>query len=151
MIYPSASKVTVPYNYAQGTARRRPVGALGIEGHIQAGRIIKAALRSRLTRSGVYTRLGSLRSELENWLSLEIGREQLDGPEFFDVYYRETSADEAYKKTLKSADDIVTNLELLKRKLEDAYPSCAPLRKQLRCIEMSISMIQKTNRQKVEI
>ncbi|WP_019567125.1 DUF5623 domain-containing protein [Agrobacterium sp. 10MFCol1.1] len=114
MIYPSASKVTVPYNYAQGTARRRPVGALGIEGHIEAGRIIKAALRSRLTRSGVYTRLGSLRSELENWLSLEIGRGQLDGPEFFDVYYRETSADEAYKKTLKSADDIVTTLELRK-------------------------------------
>lgn len=146
MIYPLSSSTTVPYNFSAGTSRRRPIGEFGVDEHIKAGRVIKAAIRSRLIPSGSFTRLGSLRSELENWLSLEIGRGQLEGPEFFDVYYRETTEDEAYQKTLKSTDDIVSALENLQRKLKAAYPDCAPLRKQLRRVEMSISMIEKRHK-----
>ncbi|MEO1222212.1 MAG: DUF5623 domain-containing protein, partial [Pseudomonadota bacterium] len=107
MIYPSASKNTVPYTYNAGCRDRRPAGALGIEGHIEAGRIIKAVMRSDLSRYAVYSRLNSLRSELEDWLALEIRRGELDGPEFFDVYYRWTDADEDLLKRLRSKDDVI--------------------------------------------
>lgn len=143
MIYPSPSKATVPYNYNPGCSRRRPVGELGIDGHVQAGRVIKAVMSSQYSPGGVYTRLNSLRSELEDWLSLEIDRGQLDGPEFFEVYYTRTDEDQAFLQALTSADDVVAALRRIARMLKNAYPDCAPLRRQLRRIEMSVSMIEK--------
>ena len=143
MIYPSPSKATVPYNYNPGCSRRRPAGELGIDGHVQAGRVIKAVMSSQYAPGGVYTRLNSLRSDLEDWLSLEIGRGQLEGPEFFEVYYTRTDEDQALRRTLTSSDDLVSALHGLERTLKDAYPDCAPLRQQLRRIEMSVSMIEK--------
>lgn len=71
MIYPSASNSTVPFSYNPGSRDRRPAGELGIEGHIEVGRIIKTAMRSEFSRNAVYTRMSSLRSDLENWLALE--------------------------------------------------------------------------------
>ncbi|HET6407817.1 MAG TPA: DUF5623 domain-containing protein, partial [Chthoniobacteraceae bacterium] len=142
-IFPAPSSTSVPYNYGPGSRRRRPAGALGIEGHIEAGRLIKAVLQSRQRPYGVYRRMNSLRSTLEDWMSLEIRRGQLDGPEFFDVYYREDDGDEAYQTQAKSRSGIVTVLLELKEKLEAAYPDCAPLRQQIRRISMSVSLIEK--------
>jgi len=142
MIYPSPSKNTVPYTNNPGCRDRRPAGELGIQGHIDAGRIIKAVMRFDLSRYAVYSRLNSLRSELEDWLALEIRRGELDGPEFFDVYYRWTDADEALLKSLSSKSDVIASLRDLERKLTRAYPDCAPRRKQLRRITMSISRLE---------
>lgn len=143
MIYPSPSKATVPYSYNPGCSRRRPVGELGIDGHVQAGRVIKAVMSSRYAPGGVYSRLNSLRSDLEDWLSLEIDRGQLEGPEFFEVYYTRTEEDQALQRAFSSADDVVAVLRRLTRTLKNAYPDCAPLRQQLRRIEMSASIIEK--------
>lgn len=143
MIYPSASKTTVPYNYDPGCRSRRPAGALGIEVHMAAGRIIKTAMRADFARYSLYTRMSSLRSELENWLALEIERGQLDGPEFFEVYYGWTDQDEAFLQTLQSKADVAAELQKLARNLTDAYPDCAPLRQQLRRIEMSLALLKK--------
>lgn len=142
MIYPSASKATVPYNFNPGTSRRRPIGELGIEGHIEAGRIIKGVLRSEFAPYGARSRMSSLRSDLEDWLSLEIGRGQLEGPEFFEVYYREIDADKSHQETLRSSAEVVASLDILRKKLAVAYPNCAPLRQQLRRIDVSIAMIE---------
>jgi Domain of unknown function (DUF5623) len=143
-IYPLGSRATVPYSYAPGTSRRRPIGELGIGGHIEAGRIIKAAIR--LAPYGVSARMNSLRCDLEDWLNLEIGRGQLEGPEFFDVYYRTTTEDEVYQKSLKSGDDIIAALHNLRHRLKDVYADCAPLNQQCRRIEMSISIIERTKK-----
>lgn len=143
MIYPSPSKATLPYNYNPGCSRRRPVGELGIDAHVQAGRVIKAVMSSQYATDGVYTRLSSLRSDLEDWLSLEIGRGQLEGPEFFEVYYTRTDEDQTLLRALTSTDDLVAALRGLARTLKNAYPDCAPLRQQLRRIEMSVSVIEK--------
>lgn len=142
-IYPAASATSVPYSYNPGSQRRRPVGELGVDGHIEAGRMIKAVLWSGQRTYGVYRRMNSLRSTLEDWMSLEIGRGQLEGPEFFDVYYHEVAEDDPYKVMATSRAGIVAMLGDLKQKLLAAYPNCAPLRQQLRRIEMSISLIGK--------
>ena len=143
MIYPSPSKSTVPYNYNPGCSRRRPIGELGIEGHIEAGRIIKGAMRSEFSRSVVYTRMSSLRSDLEGWMSLEIGHGQLEDSKFFEVYYQWTDEDQSFHDTLRSAEDVIAALRGLGRKLKQAYPDCAPLRQQLKRVEMSISLLEK--------
>ncbi|WP_417818786.1 DUF5623 domain-containing protein [Tritonibacter scottomollicae] len=142
MIYPSASKNTVPYTYNPGCRDRRPVGELGIEGHMEAGRIIKTAMRSRHSRDAVYTRMSSLRSELENWLALEAGREFYETREFLQVYFGWTVEDEATLKSLESKDQVITSLRGLERKLTRAYPDCAPLRQQLQRIRMSVSCLE---------
>ena len=142
MIYPSASKSTVPYNFNPGTSQRRPIGELGIEGHIEAGRIIKAVMCSESAPSGVFARMSRLRFELGDWLYLEVARGQLVGPEISKVYYRLTDEDKAYQETLKSIGDVAA-LVTLWHKLKEAYSDCAPLRQQLRRIEKSISIIEK--------
>lgn len=144
MIYPLPSKSTVPYDYNPGCSRRRPVGELGIEGHKEAGRVIKCSMRSEYSRSVVYTRMSSLRSDLEDWMALEIGRGQLEGPEFFEVYYQWTDEDQSLLETLHSANDVIFALRDLVKSLKRAYPDCAPLRQQLRRVEMSISLLEKT-------
>lgn len=143
MIYPSPSKVTVPYDYDPGCSRRRPVGELGIDGHVQAGRVIKAVMWSKYATDGVYTRLSSLRSDLEAWLILEIGREQLKGSELCEVYYGRTDDHKALERAMTSADDVVAALRSLAQTLKNAYPDCAPLRQQLRRIDMSASIVEK--------
>ena len=142
-IYPSASVTSVPYNYDFGTSRRRPAGAMGVDGHIEAGRIIKAVLRADQRPYGVEVRISALRSTLEDWMALEIGRGQLEGPEFFAVYYHDTDGDDSYQEMAKSRAGMVDILTELKRKLRTAYPDCRPLRQQLHRIDMSVSLIRK--------
>lgn len=113
-IYPASSATTIPYSYAMGSSSRRPIGELTVNGHQDAGRIIKATLASGLLSSGAWNRLNSLRSTLEDWLSLEIGRAQLDGPEFFDVYYRRTDRDEVYQTKMQTRSNIISALNILK-------------------------------------
>ncbi|MBU6297839.1 MAG: DUF5623 domain-containing protein [Alphaproteobacteria bacterium] len=144
-IYPASNATTVPYSFSLGSSARRPAGKMGIEGHIEAGRIIKAVLWSDQSAYAVYNRMNSLRSTLEDWMALEIGRGQLEGPEFFDVYYHEAEGDNPYREMAKSRAGIVAMLGDLKLKLQAAYPDCAPLRKQLHRIDMSVSLIGKMN------
>jgi hypothetical protein len=143
MIYPSESKSTVPFSYNPGCRDRRPAGELGIEVHIEVGRIIKTAMRSEFSRNAVYTRMSSLRSDLENWLALEEGPELYEKREFDQIYYGWTDRDQAFLDALRSKDDVISALRSLEPKLKRAYPNCAPLRHQLRRIEMSVSLLEK--------
>jgi hypothetical protein len=140
-IYPAASKTTEPYSYSLGVTRRRPAGKMKIEQHIHAGGIIKAVLGSGVANSGAYFRLNSLRSTLEDWMSMEIGRNDLQGPEFFEVYYSEAPADAAFWDLARTRDGVLSMLEDLKKLLADTYPDCAPLRRQINKISISISQI----------
>ncbi len=142
-IYPAASATSVPYSFSLGSRRRRPIGKLGIEGHIAAGRIIKAVLRSKHRPYGVYTRMDSVRSTLEDWMGLEIERGQLEGPEFFDVYYHELNGDVVHDEMASTAAGLITGLRELKTRLLAEYSDCAPLRQQIHRIDMSIKLIVK--------
>lgn len=145
-IYPAPSATTVPYSYSLGEYRRRPAGRMSVAGHVEAGRIIKAVLHSSQRPYAVYTRMTSLRSTLEDWMALEIGREELTGQEFFEVYYTETNGDAAYRKRARSRAGVVAMLGDLKQKLKAAYPDCAPLRRQFDRIDVSVSLIDKMKR-----
>ena len=141
MVYPNATKATLPYSYNMGEYRRRPAGAMSIEDHTEAGRIIKAAVWSGQRSFGAYRRMNSLRSTLEDWMAIEIGPSQLQGPEFFDVYYRETDKDAQYLERATTPSGIIEMLTQLKHLLRTAYPDCAPLRRQLNKIEKTAALL----------
>jgi hypothetical protein len=113
--------------------------------HIETGRIIKSVLHSSQTPSSVERRMNTLRSTLEDWLALEIGHSQLDGPEFFDVYYRDADSEGPFAEAAQSRSGLIRILGELKQKLQGAYPNCAPLRDELRRIDTSVSLIGKIN------
>nr|WP_294525503.1 DUF5623 domain-containing protein [uncultured Rhodopila sp.] len=135
--------MTIPYSSTFGDSRRRPAGAMPIADHIEMGRIIKSVIRSPYTSYGVDRRMGSLRSRLEDWLGLEIGRDQLEGPEFFDVYYHAADSDDPYVEAAQSRSGLIRILGELRQKLQAHYPDCAPLREQLHRIDMSVLLIGK--------
>jgi hypothetical protein len=51
-------------------------------------------------------------------MSLEIGRGQLDGTEFFEGYYTDVDGDAPYRGTANSPEDVLVMLANLKRKLK---------------------------------
>jgi hypothetical protein len=140
-IYPSASKTTLPYSYNMGNDRRRPAAVMPIDAHIEAGSIIKAILWSGQCPYSVQRRLDSVRATLEDWMGIEIGRGQMEGPEFFDVYYNEVASDGPNRARAQSRTGVIEMLGDLKQKLQAAYPDCAPLRRQLHKIDMSSRLI----------
>jgi hypothetical protein len=144
-IYPVASATTVPCRYAIGASRRRPIGTMGADGHVMAGQIIKALLTSNQSHYGVNNRMNSLRSTLEDWMFSEIDNKQFDdpNPDNFDTYYGSLTRDNPYQEKGASHAGILTLLGNLRKKLEAAYSNSAPLRKQLRRIDMSVELIGK--------
>lgn len=144
MICPLPSKTSVPLNYKAGCSKRRPLGELGLDGHKLAGRTIKAVIASEHITDGVFSRLCSLRAELENWMYHEVDRRLLDGPDFYEIYYRSTEEDKALKRSWSTRADTVTAIRQVAEQLKVAYSDCAPLRQQLRRLEMSASIIENT-------
>lgn len=140
-IHRVSSATTIPYRSHGISPARRPAGTMGIDGHNDAGGIIKAVLQSNHLTYPAYNRLDSLRFTLADWMSLEIDRRQLKGQDSLDVYYGEAENDALYRKMARSGVDIIEMLRSLKQKLEVAYPDCAPLRQQLRRIDMSVRLI----------
>lgn len=145
MIYPEATKTTLPYSYRMGERQRRPAATMPVDSHIKVGSSIKAIIQSKHRPYGVYKRMNSVRSTLEDWMAIEIGPDQLQGSEFFDVYYHETEGDAANFERATSRAGIIEMLGEVKQMLQAAYPDCAPLRQQLHKIEMSLSLVSKMN------
>jgi len=142
-VIPVATRTSVPYSYRLGESRRRPAAKLGIEGHISTGRIIKTILASEHCPHGVYARLNALRSDIEDWMALEIDRNQLTGPEFFSVYYRDAGNKVLNGDKNKHFYELILLLGELKGKLTAAYPNCIPLRRQISRIDVAISLIER--------
>ena len=74
-------------------------------------------------------------------MSLEMSPGDLPGPEFFDVYYNDSQAHAQYDQTASTHAGAVTLLGQLKKQLLAAYSQCAPLKRQLRRIEMSMDSL----------
>ncbi|SEK90975.1 hypothetical protein SAMN05216382_1090 [Sphingomonas palmae] len=82
-----------------------------------------------------------VRSNLEDWMAKEIGPGQLEGPEFFDVYYREHEGENPFRAQAATREGLVAILGSLKAKLQAVYPDYAPLRQELDRIDMSVKLV----------
>ncbi len=137
-----ASQTTTPYG-AFGHERRKPRAKMPIPSHIEAGNMIKSVLASPHKPYSVNRRMDSVRSTLEDWMSNEIRRDELDGPEFFDVYYHDADETGPIAEASKTSEGLIRILEELKVKLSAHYPDCSPLRQQVGKIETSIKIISR--------
>ncbi|CCW15924.1 hypothetical protein EBBID32_2550 [Sphingobium indicum BiD32] len=138
--YQVPSKTTEPYS-SMWSSRRKPIGALGIPGHQEAGRMIKALLRSGARPWSVKERLETLRCTLEDWLGKEIEREELSDGDFFDVYYHEINENDPFVAVAATSVGVIDLLGQLRRKLTEAYPDCAPLRRLTGRIDTSVKFM----------
>ncbi len=135
--YQMPSKTTVPYSYLW-SSDRKPVGAMGIAGHQEAGRMIKAMLRSNARPWSVKERLETLRCTLEDWLGKEISDSELPGSEFFDVYYHDVAAGEPFIAVAATSDGVIDLLGKLRDMITSTYPDCTPLRRLTRRIDTAV-------------
>jgi hypothetical protein len=142
-ILPSPSATSLPYNFEFGTFQRRPAGALGIEGHMEAGRLIKAMLSGGNLPSGAFSRVNSIRHTLEDWMCLELSREQLDAIPLLQIYYGDIDSESPHQETAKSELGTVKLLYQLKHALQASYPDCAPRRRQINRIDVAVSLLAK--------
>jgi hypothetical protein len=136
-VIPTRTRTTIPYSQMFGHRRRRPAGSLPVAKHIETGRLIKAVLGSPARPYSAYRRLDSLRCTLEDWMALEIGRGQLDGPEFFDVYYHELADDDPLCVAAAEQKGVIEIIDKIAFQLSEAYPDCAPLRRELNKLAVS--------------
>ena len=127
-IYQIPSKTTEPYS-RMWSSRRKPIGTLGIPDHREAGRMIKALLRSNARPWSVRNRLETLRCTLEDWLGKEVERQEMSDNDFFDVYYHEIAQDDPFVAIAATSDGVIELLGRLRSKLMQTYPDCAPLRR----------------------
>ncbi len=144
-IYALPSKSTMPYRpYSldpSGFHRRKPRGKMPLETHIETGQIIKAILQSSAKPFDVNWKLNSVRSTLEDWMSIEY-RDTF--PEDFDViavYYDGRNEANSYLDLATTAEALVGLLEDVKKSMERYYPDCDPLRKQVSAITRCVKII----------
>lgn len=142
--WPKETATTIPYRMMLGHQARRPAGAPGVNVHVEMGAIIKTVIRSPIAPYGVYKRMNSLRSTLEDWMELEIHSGELNGPEFFDVYYHDSEGGRPeYEEAARTRNGLLLLLKELGSKLVASYPNSAPLRRQLRRIEVSSTQVER--------
>lgn len=122
--------------------QRRPKGRMPIETHAEVGRLLKSVLLATRARNGVYNRLNSVRSELDEWTQREYTPIELPSEQFFDLYYGETGA--SYSRSISPADKErhVANLVRVKEMLTAHYPDCAPLRSLLKKTDTAVKSLQ---------
>ena len=113
-----------------------------ITGHAEVGGLLKSVLIATYHRKGVYNRVNSIRSKLDDWAQCEYTSEELPGEQFFDLYYHESGA--TFSKSISDAErrQHINSLEVVKTLLTEHYPDSVPLRELLKKTDMAISSLE---------
>ncbi|MCX5563773.1 DUF5623 domain-containing protein [Alcaligenes phenolicus] len=132
---------SVPYSFFLSRGRR-PKVRMPITGHAEVGGLLKSVLIATYHRKGVYNRVNSIRSKLDDWAQCEYTSEELPGEQFFDLYYHESGA--TFSKSISDAErrQHINSLEVVKTLLTEHYPDSVPLRELLKKTDMAISSLE---------
>lgn len=121
---------------------RRPKERMPIESHIEVGALLKSVLLVSLERNGVYNRLNSVRSELDEWVQREFNGDELSDELFFDLYYHESGHRFLRSIPLPERNQHINSLERVKQILITHYPDCPPLRSLLTKMDAAVKSMQ---------
>lgn len=125
---PTGARNSVSYTYALVGPARRPNARLPVEKHREVGELLKTVMAATYNRKGVYNRLNSIRSELDEWAQHEYSPSVLPNEEFFELYYRDSGCSFARSLTEVERKQHTQSLQQAKEILTGSYPDCAPLR-----------------------
>ena len=116
----------IVYGHALLGGSWRPNGRMPLDGHREAGNLLKELLEHGGFRSRAHARLNHVRSELDEWVQREYtSEEELPNKEFHNLYYHEFAVSgRGTREAIARVDDL----------LRTHYPDCAPRRDVLRCL-----------------
>ncbi len=143
-IYRYASKNTVPMHWRSERDDRKPNAIMPFETHKRLGLAINAVMDSDDIGSMTWSRLSSLRSELESWLFVEHNEDQYEDVNFIHVYYGGMQSEDPYLSQAQTFDGKVQLLKSVRKQLKRSYPDCAPLRRILKKVDVAISRLKQT-------
>jgi hypothetical protein len=114
-----------------------------VEAHAEVGRLLTAVLAATYHRKGVYNRVNSIRSELDEWTQREYNHAELPNERFFTLYYH-YEANTTFSRSLSAAEgeSHIENLASVKRILVMHYPDCPPLRSIMSKLDMAIKSLR---------
>ncbi|GGA94650.1 hypothetical protein GCM10011491_23680 [Brucella endophytica] len=138
---PRGPSNSVGYRLVLGGHQHRPKATMPVELHAEVGGLLKNVLVKTRERAGVYRRIDSVRSELDDWVQCEHDRKSLSDAVFFDLYYHEEDGARTSKGT-PTPERHIESLERARKILTDHYPDCAPLRSVTKKIGMAIGSLQ---------
>ena len=119
---------TLGYTQTLVGPRRRPNGRMPVAVHRDVGSLLKEVLVTAYFRKSVYSRLNSVRSDLDEWTMREYDHSALPDEEFFNLYYHEIG-DSPRRINPEIAERCVTKLQRVHMLIQQHYPDCAPLRR----------------------
>ena len=122
--------------------QRRPKGKMPIEAHTEVGALLLSVLVDSYYRKGVYNRIDSVRSELDEWTQREYSHDELPNEQFFDLYYHESNTTFSRSLSVAERDRHVDSLERVKQILRSHYPDCPPLRSLVGKVDSAIKSMQ---------
>ncbi len=122
--------------------QRRPRGKMPIEVHAEVGALLKSVLVDSYHRKGVYNRVNSVRSELDEWTQREYNHDELPNERFFELYYHESSATFSRSLPVDERRLHIDSLERVKQILSSHYPDCPPLRSLVGKVDSAIKSMQ---------
>lgn len=126
--------------------RRRPKGKMPIEAHAKAGELLKSVLAASYYRKGVFNRVNSIRSDLDEWTQREYSEAELPSEVFFKLYYHESSP--SFERTISEdeRDRHIASLEGVRGLVTQHYPDCPPLRILLKDVDAAIMSMRAWNK-----
>lgn len=122
--------------------QRRPNGRMPIEVHAEVGRLLKSVLVATYNRKGVYNRINSIRSELDEWTQREYNHDELPNKQFFDLYYHESGSTFSRSLTEAERERHAESLVKAKRLLGEHYPDSPPLRSLLKNVDAAVKSLR---------
>lgn len=134
---------TVGYIWTLVGPQRRPKGRMPIEVHAEVGGLLQSVLAATYYRKGVYNRVDSLRSELDEWAQREYDRAALPDEKFFDLYYHGDAASVSSRSISAVERNRQTErLAVVRAALLQHYPDCAPLRSMVKRLDAAVTSLQ---------
>jgi hypothetical protein len=127
--------------------QRRPSAKMPIGAHEKVGGLLKSVLVASYRRKGVYNRVDTVRSELDEWAQREYSPIELPNDHFFDLYYHEESVSNVPMLSPMEKNQHVASLEEAKRTLLSHYPDCKPLRDLVGRLENALKSMQTWGRE----
>ncbi|AUX78888.1 DUF5623 domain-containing protein [Sinorhizobium fredii] len=137
---PRGSATTVEYQMVMGSGRR-PKAKMPVEKHRRVGTLLKDVLSANRHRLGVANRLGSVRSELDNWVQHEHDEKSLSDEVFFDLYYRERSEVPAEEYGIAGRALHISRLQEAQAIIAKEYPDCQPVRALAKKLDLAIKSL----------
>jgi hypothetical protein len=133
---------TIEYNQTLIGPMRRPKGKMPIEEHTKIGMLLKSVLAASYHRKGVYNRINSVRSELDEWVQREYNYNELPNEQFLNLYYHDSHTTDS--RSIKEIERTrhIDSMNRAKQIMCKHYPDCPPLSSLVRKVDAAIKSME---------